>query len=62
MLRSRRGTEGSNLLCSAKESVSLGAIYGYRRKDPDFAGSVSLDETRERDALATSRLALVGFL
>ena len=49
-------------LCSAKESVSLGAIYGYRRKDPDFAGSVSLDETRERDALATSRLALVGFL
>jgi len=27
-----------------------------------FAGSVSLDETRERDILATSRLALAAFL
>ena len=39
-----------------------GAFHGYRRKDPAFAGSVSLDETRERDVLATSRLALAAFL
>ena len=31
-----------------------------RRKDPAFAGSVSLDETKERDVLATSRLALAA--
>ena len=31
-------------------------------KDPAFAGSVSLDETRERDVLAPSRLALAAFL
>src|SRR6266446_3839539 len=39
-----------------------GASHGYRRKGPAFAGSVSLDETRERDVLATSRLALAAFL
>ena len=38
------------------------AFYAYRRKDPAFARSVSLDVTRERDVLATSRLALAAFL
>src|SRR4029077_14800166 len=38
------------------------AFHAYRRKDPAFAGSVSLDETRERDVLAQSRLALAAFL
>ena len=38
------------------------AFHAYRRKDPAFAGSVSLDETRERDVLAPSRLALTAFL
>ena len=38
------------------------AFHAYRRKDPAFARSVSLDVTRERDALATSRLALAAFL
>ena len=38
------------------------AFHGCRRKKPGFRGSVSLDETRERDALATSRLALAAFL
>src|SRR4029077_17434980 len=38
------------------------AFHAYRRKDPAFAGSVSLNETRERDVLATSRLALAAFL
>ncbi len=38
------------------------AFHGYRRKGPAFAGGVSLDETRERDVLATSRLALAPFL
>ena len=37
-------------------------FHGYRRKGPAFAGSVSLDETRERDVLATSRLALAASL
>jgi hypothetical protein len=51
------------------ESISLrhgvcltSAFHGYRRKGPAFAGGVSLDETRERDVLATSRLALAPFL
>ena len=39
-----------------------GAFHGYRPKRPGFAGSVSLDETREPDGLATSRLALAAFL
>ena len=38
------------------------AFHAYRRKDPAFAGSVSLDETRERDLLAMSWLAVVDFL
>jgi hypothetical protein len=39
-----------------------GDFHGYRPKRPGFAGSVSLDETREPDGLATSRLALAAFL
>ena len=38
------------------------AFHAYRRKDPAFARSVNLDVTRERDVLATSRLALAAFL
>ena len=38
------------------------AFHAYRRKDPAFARSVSLDVTRERDVLATSQLALAAFL
>ena len=48
---------------SLRRRVCLtGAFNGYRRKGPAFAGSVSLDETRERDVVATSRLALATFL
>ena len=48
---------------SLRRRVSLtGALRGWRRKDPAFAGSVSLDETREPDVLATSRLDLAAFL
>jgi hypothetical protein len=57
-----RGTEGSILLSSASESILTGAVRGYRRKGAALAGSVSLAETRERDVLATSRLALAPFL
>jgi hypothetical protein len=38
------------------------AFHAYRRKDPAFPGGVSLEETRERDVLAMSWLALVDFL
>src|SRR5438552_15159576 len=42
--------------------VSLTGVFGgSRRKSPAFAGSVSLDVTRERDVLARSRLALAPF-
>ena len=51
------------------ESVSLrrrvcltSSFHGCKRKGPAVAGSVSLDETRERDVLATSQLALAAFL
>ena len=48
---------------SLRRPVCLtGAFHACRRKDPAFAGSVSLDETRERDVLAPSRLALAAFL
>ena len=57
-----RGTSGSNPSSSAGESVLTGAFHGYRRKGPAFAGSVSLDETRERDVLDTSGLAWAAFL
>jgi hypothetical protein len=54
-----RGFESGSL----QRGVCLtGAFHGCRRKGPAFAGSVSLGETRERDVLATSRLALVAFL
>ena len=37
---------------SLRRGVCLtGAFYGCRPKEPAFAGSVSLDETRERDVL-----------
>ena len=43
--------------------VSLTGVFGgSRRKSPAFAGSMSLDVTRERDVLARSRLALAPFL
>ena len=58
-LRGDRGFESSFL----RRPVCLtSAFHAYRRKDPAFAGSVSLDETRERDVLAPSRLALAAFL
>src|SRR6202022_574773 len=42
--------------------VSLTGVFGgSRRKSPAFAGSVSLDVTRERDGLARTRLALAPF-
>jgi len=48
---------------SLRRPVCLtGAFHACRRKDPAFPGSVSLDETRERDVLAPSRLALAAFL
>jgi hypothetical protein len=54
-----RGFESGSL----QRGVCLtGAFHGCRRKGPAFAGSVSLGETRERDVLATSRLALAAFL
>src|SRR5882672_2206806 len=54
-----RGFESSFL----RRRVCLAsAFHAYRRKDPAFARSVSLDVTRERDVLATSRLASAAFL
>ena len=54
-----RGFESASL----RHGVCLtSAFHGYRRKGPAFAGGVSLGETRERDVLATSRLALAAFL
>ena len=57
-----RGTDGSNPLPSATESVSPVPAMASRRKGPAFPGSVSLDETREWDVLAASRLASSLFL
>src|SRR5438309_905347 len=46
-----------------RRRVSLSsAFHGYRRKGRAFAGSMSLAGTRERDVLATSRLALAASL
>ena len=54
-----RGFESTSL----RRPVCLtSAFHAYRRKDPAFAGSVSLDETREPDVLAPSQLALAAFL
>jgi hypothetical protein len=59
---SHRGDRGFESI-SLRQGVCLtGAFHGYRRKGPAFAASVSLDETRERDLLAMSWLALVDFL
>jgi hypothetical protein len=65
--RSRRrrlcsGDQGFESAFLQRRVCLTGAFHGYRRKGPAFAGSVSLDETRERDVLATSRLALAAFL
>jgi hypothetical protein len=57
-----RGTESSNPSPSATESVSAVPAMAFGRKGPAFAGSVNLDETRERDVLAARRLALAAFL
>ena len=47
---------------SLRRRVSLTGVFGgSRRKSPAFAGSVSLDVTRERDVLARSRLAWLLF-
>jgi hypothetical protein len=51
----------SNPHCSASETALTGAFHGYRPKDSAFSGSASLDETREWDVLATSRLVLATF-
>ena len=47
---------------SLRRRVYLTGVFGgSRRKSPAFAGSVSLDVTRERDVLARSGLALASF-
>src|SRR5437868_15441997 len=56
-----RGTDGSNPLPSGSQSVSLVPSAATGTKGPAFAANVSLDETRERDMLATNRLALALF-
>ena len=48
---------------SPRRPVCLtGAFRGYRHRGPAFAANVSLDETRERDMLASNRLAFAFFL
>ena len=48
---------------SLRHGVCLtGARHGLQGKGPAFPGGVSLDETREWDVLATSRLVLASFL
>ena len=55
------GTRSSNPLRSSGESVSPVSSVTAGAKAPLFGGAVSLDETRERDVLATSRPALALF-
>src|SRR5207253_6712885 len=58
-LKGDRGFESPSL----RQPVCLtGAFGGYRHKGPAFAANVSLDETRERDMLASNRLAFAFFL
>jgi len=57
-----RGTDGSNPLPSGSQSVSLVPSAATGTKGPAFAANVSLDETRERDMLASNRLAFAFFL
>ena len=48
---------------SLQRRVSLTGVFGgSRRKSPAFAGSVSLDVTRERDVLAQESARLGPFL
>jgi hypothetical protein len=56
------GTDGSNPLCSGSQSVSLVPSAATGTKGRAFAANVSLDETRERDMLASNRLAFAFFL
>jgi len=56
------GTGSSNLSSSGSQSVSLVPSAATGTKGPAFAANVSLDETRERDMLATNRLAFAFFL
>ncbi len=56
------GTESSNLVSSARESVSPVLSMTIGARGPASPGSVSLDVTRERDVLAANRLALAAFL
>ena len=61
-LENQGGTESSNLLRSGSQSVSLVPSTATGTKGPAFAANVSLDETRERDMLASNRLAFAFFL
>src|SRR5947209_16566123 len=56
-----RGTGGSNPSSSGSQSVLTGSFHGCRRKGPAFAGSVSLEETREWDALGHKQARLGCF-
>ncbi len=58
----KRGTEGSNPGPSGSQSVSLVPSAATGTKGPAFAANVSLDETRERDVLASNWLAFAFFL
>ena len=60
--RPQGGTDGSNPVPSAGQSVSLVPSAATGTKGPAFAANVSLDETRERDMLASNRLASAFFL
>jgi len=56
------GTSSSNHLRSGSQSVSRVSSAATGTKGPAFAANVSLDETRERDMLASNRLAFAFFL
>ena len=58
----RGGTTSSNPLSSGSQSVSLVPSAATGTKGPAFAANVSLDETRERDMMASNRLAFAFFL
>ena len=53
---------GGRSLCSGSQSVSLVPSAATGTKGPTFAANVSLDETRERDVLASNWLAFAFFL
>src|SRR6266404_9737475 len=56
-----RGTRSSNPAPSGSQSVLTGGFHGCRRKGPAFAGSVSLEETREWDVLGHEQARLGCF-